>query len=144
MLSGKIPAAKYADKIVLIGPTAQGVGVQAPAPGYPAVTPVEMLAHMTSSILSEHYIVMPEQTDMPSTSAPVHIGDRVMVGARATVLKGVTVGRAIVSPKHANFIVNLGRATAREVADLIHKVQDQVYDKFSVNLETEVELVGQF
>jgi serine/threonine-protein kinase len=59
VLSGKIPASKYADKIVLIGPTAQGVGVQAPAPGYPAVTPVEMLAHMTSSILSEHYIVMP-------------------------------------------------------------------------------------
>lgn len=59
-------------------------------------------------------------------------------------LKGVGVGRAIVSPKHANFIVNLGKATSREVADLIRKVQDQVYDKFSVALETEVELVGRF
>ena len=59
-------------------------------------------------------------------------------------LKGTTVGRAIVSPKHANFIVNLGRATSQEVADLIRKVQDQVYDKFSVSLETEVELVGTF
>ncbi len=59
VLTGKIPASKYADKIVLIGATAQGVGTQAPAPGYAAVTPVEMLAHMTSSILSEHYIVMP-------------------------------------------------------------------------------------
>lgn len=59
VLSGKIPAGKYADKIVLIGATATGVGTQAPAPGYAAVTPVEMLAHMTSSILGEHFIVMP-------------------------------------------------------------------------------------
>ncbi|MDB5914245.1 MAG: serine/threonine protein kinase [Ramlibacter sp.] len=59
VLSGKIPASKYADKIVLIGPTASGVGTQSPAPGYPAVTPVEMLAHVTSSILSEHFIVQP-------------------------------------------------------------------------------------
>lgn len=59
VLSGKIPASKYADKIVLIGATATGVGTQAPAPGYAAVTPVEMLAHMTSSILGEHFIVMP-------------------------------------------------------------------------------------
>ena len=34
VLSGKIPAAKYADKIVLIGATAAGVGMQFPAPGY--------------------------------------------------------------------------------------------------------------
>ncbi|HEX2543254.1 MAG TPA: serine/threonine-protein kinase [Ramlibacter sp.] len=59
VLSGKIPAAKYADKIVLIGPTATGVGVQSPVPGYPAVTPVEMMAHVTSSILGEHFIVQP-------------------------------------------------------------------------------------
>ena len=59
VLSGKVPASKYAGKIVLIGATATGVGTQAPAPGYAAVTPVEMLAHMTSSIMSEHYIVLP-------------------------------------------------------------------------------------
>lgn len=59
VLSGKIPASKYADKIVLVGATAAGVGVQSPAPGYPAVTPVEMMAHVTSSILGEHFIVQP-------------------------------------------------------------------------------------
>jgi eukaryotic-like serine/threonine-protein kinase len=59
VLTGKIPAAKYADKIVLIGPTATGVGVQSPVPGYPALTPVEMMAHVTSSILNEHFIVQP-------------------------------------------------------------------------------------
>ncbi|MGV3492558.1 MAG: CHASE2 domain-containing serine/threonine-protein kinase [Ramlibacter sp.] len=59
VLSGKIPAAKYADKIVLIGATAAGVGDQTPVPGNPAATPVEMMAHVTSSILGEHFIVQP-------------------------------------------------------------------------------------
>ena len=59
VLTGKIPPAKYADKIVLIGATAAGVGVQSPVPGHPAVTPVEMMAHVTSSILGEHFIVQP-------------------------------------------------------------------------------------
>ncbi len=59
VLTGKIPAGKYADKIVLIGATATGIGVQFPAPGYSAITPVELIAHITSSILGEHFIVQP-------------------------------------------------------------------------------------
>ncbi len=59
VLNGKIPASKYAGKIVLIGATATGVGVQFPTPGYPSMTPVELIAHITSSILSEHFIVQP-------------------------------------------------------------------------------------
>ena len=59
VLSGKIPAAKYAGKIVIIGATAAGVGVQFPVPGYPALSPAETLAHITSSILSAHFIVQP-------------------------------------------------------------------------------------
>jgi serine/threonine-protein kinase len=59
VLTGKIPASKYTDKIVLIGATAAGVGVQFPAPGYSGLTPVELIAHITSSILSEHFLVEP-------------------------------------------------------------------------------------
>ncbi|HSI54123.1 MAG TPA: serine/threonine-protein kinase [Ramlibacter sp.] len=59
VLNGKIPASKYAGKIVLIGATATGVGVQFPTPGYPSMTPVELIAHITSSILSEHFVVQP-------------------------------------------------------------------------------------
>ena len=59
VLSGKIPAAKYAGKIVIIGATAAGVGVQFPVPGNPGLTPAETIAHVTSSILSEHFIVQP-------------------------------------------------------------------------------------
>ncbi|MBK9348356.1 MAG: CHASE2 domain-containing protein [Burkholderiales bacterium] len=59
VLSGKIPASKYADKIVIIGATAAGVGVQFPVPGNAALSPAETIAHITSSILSEHFIVQP-------------------------------------------------------------------------------------
>ena len=60
VLTGKIPATKYANKIVIIGATATGVGVQFAVPGNPALTPAEITAHITSSILNEHFIVQPE------------------------------------------------------------------------------------
>jgi len=59
VLSGKIPASKYADKIVIIGATAAGVGTQFPTPAGPGLSPAETIAHITSSILSEHFIVQP-------------------------------------------------------------------------------------
>jgi serine/threonine-protein kinase len=59
VLTGKIPAAKYADKIVLIGPTAAGVGTTSVTPISPAMAPVLTLAHSVSSILQEHFFVAP-------------------------------------------------------------------------------------
>jgi serine/threonine-protein kinase len=59
VLMGKIPAAKYADKIVLIGATAAGVGTTSVTPVSPAMPPVLTLAHSVSSILQEHFFVAP-------------------------------------------------------------------------------------
>ncbi|MDO9360845.1 MAG: serine/threonine-protein kinase [Polaromonas sp.] len=59
VVSGKIPASKYADKIVIIGATAAGVGTQFPTPAGPGLSPAETIAHITSSILNEHFIVQP-------------------------------------------------------------------------------------
>ena len=59
VLNGKIPASKYAEKIVIIGATAAGVGVSFPVPGHAGLSPAETIAHITSSILSEHFIVQP-------------------------------------------------------------------------------------
>jgi len=59
VLSGKIPAAKYADKIVLIGATAAGVGSTQVTPVSPAMAPVLTLAHSVSSILQEHFFTAP-------------------------------------------------------------------------------------
>ena len=59
VLSGKIPASKYADKIVIIGATAVGVGNIFPTPAAKDMSPAESIAHVTSSILNEHFIVQP-------------------------------------------------------------------------------------
>jgi len=59
VLSGKIPASKYQDKIVLIGATAAGVGTSQVTPVSPAMPPVLTLAHSVSSILQEHFFIAP-------------------------------------------------------------------------------------
>ena len=59
VISGKIPASKYTDKIVIIGGTAVGVGAFFNTPAGPGLPAAEMMAHITSSILSEHFIVQP-------------------------------------------------------------------------------------
>ncbi len=57
--SGKIPASKYADKIVLIGATATGVGASQVTPISAQMNPVTTLAHSVSSILQQHFFVAP-------------------------------------------------------------------------------------
>lgn len=57
-------------------------------------------------------------------------------------LMGYSIGGAMVSDKHAGFVVNKGGATAKDVMDLIRYVQDTVEEKFGVRLEEEVRLIG--
>ncbi len=59
VINGKIPVSKYQDKIVLIGPTAAGLGSATVTPVSSAMPPVLVLAHSVSSILSEHFFVTP-------------------------------------------------------------------------------------
>ncbi|KIL41751.1 UDP-N-acetylenolpyruvoylglucosamine reductase [Gordoniibacillus kamchatkensis] len=58
-------------------------------------------------------------------------------------LKGYRVGGAEVSPLHANFIVNTGQATAHDVVSLMEEVQRVVMEKFGVQLNPEVLVVGE-
>jgi UDP-N-acetylmuramate dehydrogenase len=53
-------------------------------------------------------------------------------------LKGLTVGRAQVSPVHANFFINLGGATCRDVVALMDRARDEVLRRAGVTLEPEV------
>jgi len=59
-------------------------------------------------------------------------------------LKGTRIGGAQISPKHANFIVNLGGARALDVKALIDLAQEQVREQFGIDLELEIELVGEW
>ena len=57
-------------------------------------------------------------------------------------LRGYEIGGAQVSPKHSNFIVNNGYASAKDIYDLIMLVQEKVNEKFGVKLRREVGLIN--
>ena len=60
-----------------------------------------------------------------------------------TGLKGLQVGGAQISTKHAGFVVNSGNATAQDVLNLIKEVQDRVYKEKGVKLYPEVRIIGE-
>jgi UDP-N-acetylmuramate dehydrogenase len=60
-----------------------------------------------------------------------------------TGLKGTRTGDAQVSEKHANFIVNLGKATARDILELAARVRERVQQEKGVLLEMEIRVVGE-
>ena len=59
-------------------------------------------------------------------------------------LRGYTVGGACVSEKHCGFVVNKGDACATDVLNVIKDVKAKVYEKFGVELEPEVKMIGEF
>ncbi len=96
--SGKIPAAKYADKIVLIGATAAGVGTSQVTPVSAQMNPVTTLAHSVSSILQEHFFVAPTWGPIASLAAYVLVAlylvlllPRLSAGMGAAITVGLLV-----------------------------------------------------
>lgn len=59
-------------------------------------------------------------------------------------LKGYKIGGAMVSTKHAGFIINNGNATAKDVLKLTNYVKTKVYQKFGKQIDLEIELVGEW
>jgi UDP-N-acetylmuramate dehydrogenase len=57
-------------------------------------------------------------------------------------LKGKKVGQAMISEKHANFIINLGRAQAKDVRKLVRLIKVRVKKKFNIELEEEIQYIG--
>ena len=59
-------------------------------------------------------------------------------------LKGLSIGGAQVSEKHAGFIINKEGASSADIYSLIKTVQQRVYEEYGIKLETEVRLIGKF
>jgi len=70
-------------------------------------------------------------------------GDHAARLIEAAGLKGCRVGGAVVSTKHANFLINEGEATADDIERLIGHVRDEVERQHGVRLTTEVRIVGE-
>jgi len=58
-------------------------------------------------------------------------------------LKGFRIGQAMISDRHANFIINLGEAKAEEVIRLMEVIEAKVYQEKGISLEREVKVVGE-
>ncbi len=70
-------------------------------------------------------------------------GDHAARLIEAAGLKGYRIGGAEVSPKHANFIINTGDATATDIEELIEHVRQTVIEQHGVELRHEVRIVGE-
>jgi UDP-N-acetylmuramate dehydrogenase len=62
----------------------------------------------------------------------------------AAGLKGTQIGGAQISPLHGNFFINLGKASASDIHQLVVLAQRTVAEKFSIDLELEIQLVGEW
>ena len=58
-------------------------------------------------------------------------------------LKGYCVGGAMISTKHAGFVINKENATAKDVLNLVKYVKEEIYNKFNKNIELEIEILGE-
>ena len=70
-------------------------------------------------------------------------GDHAGRLVEAAGLKGFRIGKAVVSTKHGNWIVNEGGQSAADIEELIRTIQARVRERFGVELKTEVRIVGE-
>jgi UDP-N-acetylmuramate dehydrogenase len=96
---------------------------------------------------ADEFIAHRKQTQPPGASLGSMFknppGDYAGRLIEAAGLKGTRMGGVIISPIHANFFVNVGGGTASDYLQLIQLAQHTVRDKFGVNLELEIELIGE-
>lgn len=58
-------------------------------------------------------------------------------------LKGYRIGGAEVSTKHSGFIINKGKASAKDILDLVKYIKEEIYNKFNKQIELEIEVIGE-
>jgi UDP-N-acetylmuramate dehydrogenase len=97
--------------------------------------------HVTAPVAGEAFL----GATLAFESRPASNNDtlRDLLVERSAGLKGRRIGGACVSPKHANFIINEGEASAADLEQLICEVRDVVEARFGVRLQTEVRIVGE-
>lgn len=83
--------------------------------------------------------------DKPSAGSTFKRGEGYITAALidACGLKGYSIGDAQVSEKHAGFLVNKGKATAKDMIKLIHHVEKTIKDKYQKELKLEIKIVGE-
>jgi len=101
-------------------------------------------AQKIKALLAKRWL--PQPLNLPSTGSTFRNpeGDFAARLVEASGLKGYTIGGAQVSEKHANFIVNIGGATALDIEKLIQHMRETVQEKQGVTLQQEVKVIGEY
>jgi UDP-N-acetylmuramate dehydrogenase len=103
-------------------------------------TAVRRIKEMANERIAKQPLAQPNTGSIFRNPPGDHAGRLI----EAAGLKGTRIGGAMVSEKHANFIVNTGDATAADVRALMRRCQQVVRERFGVELRPEVELVGEW
>jgi len=103
-------------------------------------TAVKRIKEMANERIAKQPLAQPNTGSIFRNPPGDHAGRLI----EAAGLKGARIGDAIVSEKHANFIVNAGQASATDVRALMRRCQAEVKVRFGVDLVPEVELVGEW
>src|SRR5438445_517435 len=120
--------------------TSPGICLRARFHGDPGdrATAVRRIKEIANERIAKQPLAQPNTGSIFRNPAGDHAGRLI----EAAGLKGATEGGAMVSTKHANFIVNIGDASAQDVKTLMDRCRSRVKAKFGVDLVPEVELVG--
>jgi UDP-N-acetylmuramate dehydrogenase len=103
-------------------------------------TAVKRIKEMANERIAKQPLAQPNTGSIFRNPPGDHAGRLI----EAVGLKGAIEGGAMVSTKHANFIVNIGDASAHDVRTLMERCQREVKAKFGVDLRPEVEMVGEW
>jgi len=103
-------------------------------------TAVQRIKEMANERIAKQPLAQPNTGSIFRNPPGDHAGRLI----EAAGLKGARIGDAMVSEKHANFIVNAGNASATDVRALMRRCQTEVKARFNVDLVPEVELVGEW
>ena len=103
-------------------------------------TAVRRIKEMANERIAKQPLAQPNTGSIFRNPPGDHAGRLI----EAAGLKGTRIGDAMVSEKHANFIVNVGLATASDVRALMRRCRAEVKERFGVDLVPEVELVGEW
>jgi UDP-N-acetylmuramate dehydrogenase len=132
-----------------IGGTDQMGRSEKKQPDFIILTALLRLAHSTKEVVEariENFVSRRQMTQPPGASMGSMFknpeGDFAGRLIDQAGLKGTRIGDAAISSLHANFFINYGNASARDVWELINLARTVVSNKFGIDLELEIELVG--
>jgi UDP-N-acetylmuramate dehydrogenase len=104
---------------------------------------VDVSRHKIRELLKRRIATQPLSEPNAGSVFRNPVGDFAARLIEACGLKGHTIGDAMISPKHANFIINRGDARAADIEALIERAQSAVKAKFGIDLEREVKIIGE-